>query len=138
MKVTLVLLAFILSVARLYASQSQESPKIESLEIRGNRRIPSDTIKYHIQSKPGDFLNANLIRRDVRELYSQGFFEDICVDSEEGKNGGIVLIFVVKEKPLIRSVDFVGSNSLTRSDILDKLTERKSASVKNRLMTLDV
>ena len=67
----------------------------------------------------------SVIRRDVKELYAQNLFDDIRVDAEDGKAGGVVIVFTVKEKPLIRSVDFPGANSITRSDILDKLKEKK-------------
>src|SRR5262252_5543977 len=117
MKVLFVLLALIL--------QEPSPNRIENVEIRGNRRVPVDTIKYHLQTKPGDTLNMDVIRRDVKELYAQKFFDDIRVDTEEGKNGGISVIFVVKERALIRGVDFNGANSITRSDILDKLREKK-------------
>src|SRR5262249_24884275 len=53
------------------------------------------------------------------------FFDDIRVDAEDGKNGGVVVVFVVKERRLIRSIDFVGANSITRSDILEKLREKQ-------------
>src|SRR5262249_44730091 len=101
MKPASLLLAIILSAPRLHAFQSEAPIRIETLEIRGNHRIPSDTIKYNIQSKPGDLLSMDVIRRDVKTLFAQGFFEDIRVDSEEGKNGGVALIFIIKEKPLI-------------------------------------
>jgi len=125
MKVASIVLALILSSLRLQASQTPGSNRVESIEIRGNRRIPSDTIKYNIQTKAGDALNPDVIRRDVRTLYAQGFFDDIRVDEEDGKNGGVVVIFVIKEKPLIRNVDFMGANSISKSDILDKLKEKK-------------
>src|SRR5215831_3233376 len=69
MKVALVLLAVILSGWRLQAAQLTEGSKIDNVQIRGNRRIQSDTIKYHIQTKPGGVLNMATIRRDVKELY---------------------------------------------------------------------
>ena len=125
MKVFVVFVAISLSAVRLDASQDSGSNKIEIVEIQGNRRIPKDTIRYHLQTKPGDILNPDIIRRDVKELYAQRFFDDIRVDTEEGAQGGIVVIFVVKERPLIRSIDFTGANSITRSDILDKLKEKK-------------
>jgi outer membrane protein insertion porin family len=125
MKSVLVFLAMILSALRLDAAQDPNANKIESVEVRGNRRIPKDTIKYHIQTKPGDVLRPEVIQRDVKELYAQKFFDDIRVDAEDGEHGGIVVIFVVKERPLIRSIDFAGANSITRSDILDKLKEKK-------------
>jgi outer membrane protein insertion porin family len=125
MKVASVFLALILSTLRLEAFQAPLVNKVESVEIRGNRRIPTDTIKYRIQTKPGDVLSPDIVRRDVKDLYAQNFFDDIRVDTEDGKNGGVVVIFIVKERPLIRNIDFVGANSITRSDILEKLKEKQ-------------
>ena len=128
MKVALVILAIILPVLIVQAAQVSQVPdgtKVESVRIEGNKRIPSDSIKYRIQTKPGGVLNMSVIRRDVKELYAQNLFDDIRVEAEDGKAGGVVIVFTVKEKPLIRSVDFPGANSITRSDILDKLKEKK-------------
>jgi outer membrane protein insertion porin family len=125
MKVALALLAVILSGFGVYAAQIPEGARVENVRIDGNKRVPSDSIKYRIQTKPGGVLNMNTIRRDVKELYAQNLFDDIRVDSEDGKTGGVVVVFTIKEKPLIRSVDFPGANSITRSDILDKLKEKK-------------
>src|SRR5437868_3042127 len=125
MQITSLLLAFVLSSLQPSVQQATGRDKIESIEITGNRRIPGDTIKYNIQTKAGDTLNPDVIRRDIKTLYSQGYFDDIRVDEEPGKNGGVVVVFAVKEKPLIRSIDFTGINTISKSDILDKLKERK-------------
>jgi outer membrane protein insertion porin family len=125
MAITSVLLAFFLSGFQSAAPQAGAPIKIESVDVRNNRRIPSDTIKYNIQTKAGDPLNPDVIRRDIKTLYAQGYFDDIRVDEEPGRAGGVVVVFTVKEKPLIRSIDFVGINTISKSDILDKLKERK-------------
>src|ERR1051326_5069538 len=126
MAITSVLLALFFSgLQAAVPPQTTIAPKIESVEVRNNRRIPGDTIKYNIQTKAADTLNPDIIRRDIKTLYAQGYFDDIRVDEEPGKSGGVVVVFTVKEKPLIRSIDFVGINTISKSDILDKLKERK-------------
>src|SRR5438093_5909624 len=125
MAITSILLAFFLSGVQPAAPQNTPAPKIEAVDVRNNRRIPGDTIKYNIQTKAGDTLNPDVIRRDIKTLYSQGYFEDIRVDEEPGKAGGVVVVFTVKEKRQVRSIDFVGINTISKSDILDKLKERK-------------
>src|SRR5437016_2872368 len=125
MAITSILLAFFLTAAQAAVPQAAPAPKIESVEVRQNRRIPGETIKYNIQTKAGDTLNPDVIRRDIKTLYSQGYFDDIRVDEEPGKAGGVVVVFTVKEKRQVRSIDFVGINTISKSDILDKLKERK-------------
>src|SRR5262249_28671502 len=118
MSFTLMFLLVLLSEAPVQAPQAADQ-KIESVEIRGNRRIQAETIRYYLQTKPGDVLRMDVIRRDVKELYAQKFFDDIRVDAEDGKSGGLVVVFVVKERPLVRGVDFTGLNAISKSDILE-------------------
>ena len=84
MKVALALLAIILSGFGVYAAQVPDGTRVENVRIDGNKRVPSDSIKYRIQTKPGGLLNMNVVRRDVKELYAQNLFDDIRVDAREG------------------------------------------------------
>jgi outer membrane protein insertion porin family len=104
--------------------QTPDPDRIEIVRIDNNRRIPSDTIKYNLQTKVGDKFSMDVIRRDIKTLYALQFFDDIKVSEEEGKTGKVV-VFWVKEKPLIRSITYKGNKSITNSEILEKLRERK-------------
>ena len=58
MAITSVLLALFFSgLQAAVPPQTTTAPKIETVEVRNNRRIPGDTIKYNIQTKAGDTLN---------------------------------------------------------------------------------
>jgi len=110
-------------VATPARSQGQQQI-IEDVRVRGNRRIPTDTIKYNIQTKPGQAMKAATIDRDVKALYSLGYFDDIRVEAETGVRGPIV-IFQVNERPLIRAITYVGLQSITNAEILERLKEQK-------------
>ena len=74
---------------------------IEGVEFRGARRIPQDTLRAMIFSK-GDVYKQETLRLDVVVLRNTDRFEDVRVSTEEGKRGGIVLRFVVIERPPIQ------------------------------------
>ena len=124
MRVLSVVLAVFLGAAETQTLQTYDPDKIEDVLIRNNRRIPSDTIKYNIQTKKGDTFNIEVIRGDIRRLYALQYFDDVRVDEEEGKTGKLI-VFRVTEKPTIRSIEYKGNNSVTRSEILEKLREKK-------------
>jgi outer membrane protein insertion porin family len=127
MTVVSVLLVLSLAVAQPQTPPVLQTPdpdRIESVRIDNNRRIPSDTIKYNLQTKAGDKFNLDIIRRDIKTLYALQFFDDIKVSEEEGKTGKIV-VFWVKEKQLVRSITYKGNKSITNSEILEKLREKK-------------
>jgi outer membrane protein insertion porin family len=116
-------LGFLLFISAAFA---QEAPKIniERIDIRGNRRIPEDTIRFYIQSRPGEPYDESRLEFDLRSLYKANFFENIEVQERDGDSGKIIT-FVLKEKPLIRAIEYVGNKSFTESNILDEFKEKK-------------
>src|SRR5262249_22809099 len=97
---------------------------IESIEFRGARRVPQDTLKQLILTKPSDFYNEETLRRDFMALYNQGRFDDIKIEVEPGRTG-LIVRFVVVERRVIRSIEYPGAKSVTVSEILDRFKERK-------------
>ena len=95
---------------------------IEAIEVTGNRRIPAQTIRYNLQSRPGEPIDAVTVQRDIRALYGMGYFDDIHVYEEDGDSGRIV-IFEVAEKPIIRAIDYEGNDSVTQSSILERFRD---------------
>jgi len=114
---------FLLLTSAVYAQQP-ERVTIERIDVRGNRRIPEDTIRFYIQSRPGQIFDPGRLELDLRALYKANFFENIEIDEEDGDTGKIIT-FYLKEKPLIRSLNYDGNKSFTESDILDNFKERK-------------
>ena len=100
---------------------------VERIEFLGNRRIRSDTLKARIFSREGDAYNEETLRRDFQALWNTQFFEDVKLrveDSPERADGKII-IFDVKERPVIRRIRYDGIHSISESDILDRFKERK-------------
>src|SRR5262245_50131781 len=125
MMVFTVVLALVFGVVEPQTLQTPDANRIEDVRVANNRRIPTDTIKYQLQTKPNDRLNPGIIAADVKRLYAQGHFDDIRVDQEPGKSG-VIVTFWVKEKKTIRRVTYEGLNSITNSEVLDKLREKKA------------
>ncbi len=99
---------------------------IERIDFTGNRRIRTDTLKARIFSRDGDPYNEETLRRDFQALWNTQFFEDVKLSVEEGdKPGGKIVIFDVKERPIIRRIRYEGIKSVSESDILDRFKEKK-------------
>jgi outer membrane protein insertion porin family len=97
---------------------------ISDIRIHGNRRIPAETIRARIFSRPGDVYDQAAIERDFNSLWNTGYFEDIRFEREQTPKGWVIHIYV-KERPTIREIDYVGLNSVSKSDVLDRFKERK-------------
>ncbi len=98
---------------------------VESIQFRGARRVPQDTLRAMIFSKVGDVYNEDTLRRDFMALWNTNRFDDIRLETEKGDRGGVVVTFVVTERPVIRDIKYEGAKSVSTSDILDRFKERK-------------
>ncbi len=106
-------------------SVAQQPPNvIAAIVIHGNRRIPADSIRARMFTKPGDVYDQAALERDFNSLWNTGYFDDLRIEREESSKGWIVHVYV-KEKPTIREIKYVGLSSITQSDILDKFKEEK-------------
>ncbi len=119
-------LSAVLILAALAQAQTPGEPpqRIEDIRIVGNRRIPESTILYYVQTKENDPYNEQQILRDYRNLLNTNFFTDAKVMVEEGETGAIV-IFEVKERPLIRALAYQGMKSFKESDVLEKFRDMR-------------
>ena len=109
------------------AANGKPPSVIERIEFIGNRRIRSDTLKARIFSREGDPYSEETLRRDFQALWNTQFFEDIKLRVEDSPDrpDAKIIIFDVKERPIIRRIRYDGIHSITESDILDRFKERK-------------
>lgn len=116
-----------LSPALAQNPQAASETFVEEVEIRGNRRIPRETVLYYVQSKPQDRFDLSLAQRDLQSIIQMGMFDPLSTKLfvEDGPRGGKVIIFQVKEYPIIRQIEYRGMKSATESEVLTRWKERR-------------
>ncbi len=82
--------------------------QIDSIQVKGNKRIESAAILAMVESKKGDGLDPDQLNKDLRAIYKLGFFTDVSIETEEGAKGTVVT-FSVREKPSIAQIVFEGN-----------------------------
>lgn len=97
---------------------------IEEIILRGNRRISAATIRARIFTHRGDLYDENMLERDFMALWNTGFFDDIRCEVADGEKGKVVT-FYLREKKLVRSIDYKGLSSVQISDVLDEFKKKK-------------
>jgi len=97
---------------------------ITEISIHNNRRIPAETIRGRIFTHPGDIYDQAALERDFNSLWNTGYFEDIRFEREQTPKGWRIHIYV-KERPTIREIDYLGLNSVSKSDVLDRFKTDK-------------
>ncbi len=105
-------------------AQGGATDRIEQVLVVGNRRIPEATVLYYIQTQPNSPYNERQILRDYRSLIGTDFFEDVSVKTRQGETG-VIITFEVRERPLVRSIEYDGMKSFKESDVLERFRDMR-------------
>lgn len=113
----LFILFTLLTSATPYA---EEFPIINSIEIKGLRRIEESAVKSRITQKVGQPISQEDTSADIKAIFMMGYFEDVRAEIKPFE-GGIRLIYVVKEKPTIVKIDLQGNKEFDDSKLKEQL-----------------
>jgi len=98
--------------------------QIDSVSVKGNKRIETDAILAVIESQKGAKYDQNTLNKDLRSIYQMGFFEDVQIDTEESPGGKSVAV-KVSEKPSIGKITLLGTKKIDQKDLVDVLGIKK-------------
>ncbi len=111
-------------------AQQPSSPNqriITHIYFDGIHRVGRDSLLARMATQQGDPYNADTLDRDFHALYNTHFFTDIRLEvSDDPTNpNGVIVMFYVTERPVIRRIEYKGEKSITESDILDAYKDKK-------------
>jgi outer membrane protein insertion porin family len=100
------------------------SEVLKKIEVSGNERISTETIKVFIPFKLNDQINENDINLVLKNLYETNFFKDVKVLLENNQ----LNIFVI-ENPIIQNINYNGVKAKkVREPILKNLKLKQRSS----------
>ena len=102
--------------AAVRAAAVAAEPTIARVAIEGNARVDDEAIRIHIQSHPGTRIDRTLLDSDVRAIYAMGFFENVEVERRDEPEGA-VLVFRVRERPLVTEVAIERNKKVRTEDL---------------------
>jgi len=86
----------------------------------GNRSIPTDQILAVVTTKIGDVFDPGRLRRDVDAVAELGWFADVSARLES-EPGGVRILYLVVENPVITEIVVEGNTVIGLPDILRAL-----------------
>lgn len=116
LKPAIILAVFFVS-GQIYAA----GKTVTSIEVRGNIATSTEGILATIKTKKGAAFSRNTVQEDVKALWSLGQFQDVVVEKED-VGGGIVLTYVVTEKPVITKFSFKGNKKIKKDELEKEVT----------------
>ena len=96
---------------------------IDKINIKGNERISTETIKMFADVSIGDDLSENDLNRILKKLYNTNFFETVSI-----KLSNEILIIKVMENPIVQNISYEGIKSSQMLEDLKKKILLKSKS----------
>ena len=102
---------------------------VTEIDIVGNKRISSETIKMFANVSLNDDLSENDLNIILKKLYDTNFFDLVSVKITNKK-----LSIIVKENPIIQNIDFRGIKAQKILEGLKKNTTLKSRSSFNEIL----
>lgn len=119
-KINLILIPLVLLLFsfNIYA---QELPIVTAIEIKGLKRIEEAAVKNKISIKLGEVISQEKISEDIKSIYRMAYFEDVKADITPFE-GGVKVIYTVKEKPTITKVSFEGNKKYDDEKLKEVVT----------------
>ncbi|MDD2854386.1 MAG: outer membrane protein assembly factor BamA [Desulfuromonadaceae bacterium] len=103
-----------------------EGEKLVEIKITGNNRIEAAAILNVVKTTAGDLLYNDKTDADIRAIYKLGHFQDIQALKEESDKG-VVLVYAVVEKPIVRDIIFDGNKELTTEKLKEAMEFRTNS-----------
>lgn len=116
----LCLTAALIFIVMAGSALTQEQPFVNSIEIIGLRRIEAGAVKAKITQRTGEPVENEKTAEDIKNIYRMGYFDDVRIEIEPFE-GGVKLLYIVKEKPTVVSVEFQGNAEIKDERLREKI-----------------
>ena len=111
-------------------SFSVKAEIVKKIEINGNQRVSSETVKIFSEVKINSDLSLNNLNNIIKKIYSTNFFSNVSVKLVDN-----ILYISVEENPIIQTLKFEGIKNKRILEVLNEQIEmkEKSSFVENRV-----
>ncbi|WCL47893.1 BamA/OMP85 family outer membrane protein [Leptospira sp. GIMC2001] len=117
----LLCLIYITATNDIFSDRSKFLGKqIKAIEFEGNRNTSSEDILEMIEMRVGMKLEDKLVNGDLKTLFASGYFFFIDVQGELFEDG-VKVVFLVKERPRVKEIEFIGADEVFPSDLREKI-----------------
>ncbi len=110
--------------APLVAAESSKLKIVREIRIEGNKNFKDRVIRELIKTRPKDFYSETALREDIQSILASGNFEDAEVKTVDLPTG-VRVVFKVKERPMIKRIDFTGNKKIRKGRMKDDISLKK-------------
>jgi outer membrane protein insertion porin family len=118
---TKTLLFLFIVIITPWLAYAEELPVINTIEVKGLKRIDGSAVKAKITQKQGEPISQEKTNEDIKNIFKMGYFDDVRAEIESFE-GGVRLIYVVREKPTVVKIDLQGNEEFDDTKLREKLS----------------
>lgn len=107
--------------SRSLFAQTQKLKVIKEIQIKGTKNFKERAVRELIKTRPRDYFSENALREDVQSILASGNFDDAEFRTEDLPSG-IRVTFIVKERPIIKKIDFTGNKKIGKGKLKEEIS----------------
>jgi outer membrane protein insertion porin family len=97
---------------------------VDTIEFSGNRKVESEAIAEKLSTRPDMILDNYLLRKDLSRIYDMKYFEEVEAYHKKAADKN-VLLFKLKEKPIISKITFSGNDEINDDDLKEQIKTKE-------------
>ena len=90
-------------------AQPQTDELVAEVRVEGNHTKSTTKLLNEIGIRAGRPFDRDQLQRDVRKLASKSWFLNVKPEITRAPSGGLIVTFIVIERPVLKYVRFVGN-----------------------------
>lgn len=102
-------------------AQQTAPPKVIEVRVEGNERMSDSAVIGRIKTRVGTFYDESVVRADEKILLRTGRFDSVLT-TRTYTTEGVIVTFVVSERPLVKKVVFEGNKTYSDDELAKELT----------------
>jgi len=100
------------------ATASASNFVVSDIRLEGLQRVSASPVFAALTVQVGDAVDSEVIRQNIQSIFSTGFFSNVQVARD-----GDVLIFIVQERPAIKSITLDGNKAIKTEQLNEVLSD---------------
>lgn len=101
-------------------SQDLSGRTIREIRYEGLVGLAPDTLDFYLDLREGKPYDAASLNAKIHDLWQKKLIDDIAVEAS-AVDDGVLLVIAVKERSILRSIEYVGLKRVSRTDIADRI-----------------
>lgn len=98
---------------------------VRAVQFNGLKSLSPETLLFYLNLKKGQPLDLLKLNEAIHELWKRQLIDDIKIDSQPAGSNGVNLTITVKERPVLRSIEYKGLKRVSTTDLQDRIAKEQ-------------